>query len=144
MRNSFILPRLKDAARRFVRADQGNIAVMFGIALVPILSFVGAAVDYSRALNARSSMQAALDSTALMVAKDLAAGTITASQVNTKAQSYFAALYTNKETQNLTISGVYTAGSGSTTSTVQVNGSGGINTDFIRVAGFPPINFNTS
>jgi len=144
MRNSFILPRLKDAARRFVRADQGNIAVMFGIALVPILSFVGAAVDYSRALNARSSMQAALDSTALMVAKDLAAGTITASQVNTKAQSYFAALYTNKETQNLTISGVYTAGSGSTTSTVQVNGSGGINTDFIRVAGFPTINFNTS
>jgi len=144
MRNNFMPPRLKDAARRFVRADQGNIAVMFGIALVPLLSFVGAAVDYSRALSARSSMQAALDSTALMVAKDLAAGTITSSQVNTKAQSYFAALFTNKETQNLGITGTYTAGSGSQTSTVQVNGSGSITTDFIRVAGFPTINFNTS
>ena len=59
------------AARRFVRADQGNIAVIFAIACVPLISFVGAAVDYSRLNTARSSMQAALDSTALMVSKDL-------------------------------------------------------------------------
>ncbi len=55
----------------FWRDSNGNVAVLFGIALVPILSFVGAAVDYTRANSARSSMQAALDSTALMVSKDL-------------------------------------------------------------------------
>ncbi|HEU0148553.1 MAG TPA: pilus assembly protein TadG-related protein, partial [Bradyrhizobium sp.] len=53
------MPFLRRAARRFSRDDGGNIAVLFGIALVPILTFVGAAVDYSRANAARSSMQAA-------------------------------------------------------------------------------------
>ena len=67
MPNIAIFNRVRTAARRFVRADQGNIAVLFAIAAVPILSFVGAAIDYTRANSARSSMQAALDSTALML-----------------------------------------------------------------------------
>ncbi len=66
---------------------------------VPIISFVGAAVDYTRANSARSSMQAALDSTALMLAKDLHEGTITTSQITAKAQAYFRALYTNTGSQ---------------------------------------------
>ena len=94
MRNSVLFNRVRTAAGRFAKADQGNIAVLFAIATVPILSFVGAAIDYTRANSARSSMQAALDSTALMLAKDLSDGTITASQTNTKAQAYFTALYT--------------------------------------------------
>ena len=32
-------------AGRFARADEGNVAVIFAIALLPILGFVGAAVD---------------------------------------------------------------------------------------------------
>jgi len=40
---------------RFAAAEQGNIAVIFAIALVPVLSMVGAAVDYSRAVQARIS-----------------------------------------------------------------------------------------
>lgn len=55
---------------------------------------MGAAVDYSRAVQARTSMQAALDSTALMLSKDLSSGTITTSQLSTKAQQYFNALFT--------------------------------------------------
>ncbi len=43
----------------------------FAVALVPLLGFVGAAVDYSRTNAARSAMQVALDSAALMVSKDL-------------------------------------------------------------------------
>ena len=66
--------------RQFAAADRGNIAVLFAIALVPILSFVGAAVDYTRANAARTSMQAALDSTALMLSKDLSDGTIKTSR----------------------------------------------------------------
>jgi Flp pilus assembly protein TadG len=48
---------------RFAAAEQGNIAVIFAIALLPVLAFVGAAVDYSRAVQTRSAMQAARDST---------------------------------------------------------------------------------
>jgi Flp pilus assembly protein TadG len=64
---------------------------------IPILTFVGAAIDYSRANKARSSMQSALDSTALMLAKDLTDGTISSSDIQTKAKTYFTALYTTKE-----------------------------------------------
>jgi Flp pilus assembly protein TadG len=140
-----IFSRVRAAARRFARADQGNIAVIFAIAAVPIISFVGAAIDYSRANSARSSMQAALDSTALMVAKDLTNGTITADQINAKAQAYFGALYTNPDAKSsVTIGATYTAASGSKAATVVVTGSGSVTTDFMKVAGYPNIDFNTS
>jgi Flp pilus assembly protein TadG len=134
----------RSAARRFVGADEGNIAVIFCIALVPLLGFVGAAVDYTRANAARSSMQAALDSTALMVSKDLTQGLITTSDIATKAQAYFAALYTNKDANSVSVSATYTAATSSAGSNVQVNGSGAVTTDFLKVAGFPTLNFNTS
>jgi Flp pilus assembly protein TadG len=110
---------------------------------VPILGFVGAAVDYTRANAARSSMQAALDSTALMVSKDLSQGIITTSDIGTKAQSYFTALYTNKDANSVSVSATYTASS-SMGSNIQVNGSGAVTTDFLKVAGFPTLNFNSS
>src|SRR5712664_1152036 len=143
MPSASITRHISAAASRFVGADQGNIAVIFAVACVPILSFIGAAIDYSRANSARSSMQAALDSTALMVSKDLSQGLITTSQINAKAQTYFAALYTNKDAQSVTVSATYTANS-SMGSTIQVNGSGSVTTDFMKVAGFPQLGFNTS
>jgi Flp pilus assembly protein TadG len=139
-----IIRHLRSATRRFAGANEGNLAVIFAVALVPILTFVGAAIDYSRANAARTSMQAALDSTALMVAKDLTSGVITTSQIDAKAQSYFTALFTNTDAQSVTVNATYTAANGSMGSTVQVNGSGMVTTDFMKVAGFPNINFGTS
>jgi Flp pilus assembly protein TadG len=139
-----ITRHVRGAARRFVGARDGNIAVIFAIALVPVISFVGAAIDYSRANAARSSMQGALDSTALMVSKDLSSGLITTSQVTAKAQAYFAALYTNTDAKSVVISATYTVVDGSLGSTVQVNGSAAVTTDFMRIAGFPTLNFSTS
>jgi Flp pilus assembly protein TadG len=138
-----VTSRVRAAANRFAGANKGNISVIFAVALVPLLSFIGAAIDYSRANAARSSMQAALDSTALMLSKDLSQGIITPGQINTQAQSYFAALYTNKDAKSVMISATYTP---STTmgSTVQINGSGAVVTDFMKVAGFPNLDFNTS
>src|SRR6185312_12401791 len=89
MLDSVIFRRVRTAARRFAGANEGNIAILFGIAVIPIISFVGAAIDYTRANSARSSMQAALDSTSLMLSKDLSEGTITTSQLTDKADAYF-------------------------------------------------------
>src|SRR4051795_10067742 len=136
--------QVRGAGTRFAADERGNIAVIFAIALVPLLGFIGAAVDYTRANAARSSMQAALDSTALMVSKDLTQGIITTSQISTKAQSYFTALYTNKDANSVSVSATYTAANSSTGSYVQVNGSGNVTTDFLKVTGFPTLNFNTS
>lgn len=138
------LPNCLGLLRRFAGATDGNIAIIFAIALVPLISFIGAAIDYSRANMARSSMQAALDSAALMVSKDLSAGTITTAQISAKAQAYFNALYTNKEATGITVTASYTVGSGTAGSTVQINASGQIATDFMKVVGFPNMDFSTS
>ena len=135
--------RVRTAARRFAGANEGNIAILFGIAVIPIISFVGAAVDYTRANSARSSMQAALDSTALMLAKDLTEGTINTSEISTKADAYFKALFSNNETKSIAITATYTQNSGNG-STILVNGQGAIDTGFMRVVGFPTMDFKTS
>ena len=143
MLNTVVIRRIRTAARRFAGANDGNIAILFGIAVIPIISFVGAAVDYTRANSARSSMQAALDSTALMLGKDLTEGTITASQIATKADAYFKALYTNNEAKSISINATYTQNTGNG-STILINGSGSIDTGFMRVVGFPTMDFKTS
>lgn len=144
MLGTVISDRIRTAARRFSAATDGNIAVLFTLAAVPVIGFMGLAIDYSRANAARSSMQSALDSTALMVAKDLTSGTITTSQISTKAQAYFSALYTNADAKSVTISATYTAVNGTSGSTIQVTGSGSVPTDFMKVAGYPTLGFGTS
>lgn len=144
MSGASVLRKLRAAASRFIGAREGNIAVIFALSAIPIISFVGAAIDYTRANAARSSMQAALDSTALMLSKDLSYGTITSSQISTKATAYFNALYNNKDAQNVSILATYTAPSGSTPAKIKLDGSGSIVTDFMKVAGFPNMGFNTS
>jgi Flp pilus assembly protein TadG len=129
---------------RFVPATGGNVAVIFAIVLVPLLGFVGAAVDYTRASSARSSMQVALDSSALMVSKDIAATpTLTAAQITAKATTYFNALYTNPNAPAITVSAVYTANTGKG-ATVVVSGTGTVPTEFLTVVGFPQLNVGTS
>jgi Flp pilus assembly protein TadG len=129
---------------RFRRDRRGNVAVIFTLALLPILTAIGCSIDYSRASRARASMQAALDSTALMVSKDLSQGLITTAQVNAKAQAYFTALYTDTEAQSITVGATYTLASGNSGPTVQVTGSGSIPTDFMKVVGLPNVGFGTS
>jgi Flp pilus assembly protein TadG len=139
LRNQF-----RGAARRFIKADRGNIAITFAFALVPILGFIGAAVDYTRANSARSSMQSAMDSTALMLSRNLTEGSISASDIDAKAAIYFAALYTNKDATVPTVHGTYTARDASGASTIVVTGAGYVKSDFLKMAGFPQINFDTS
>jgi hypothetical protein len=51
--------------RRFFEDRAGNVSTTFAFALVPMIAFAGAAVDYSRATDTRSSIQAAVDASAL-------------------------------------------------------------------------------
>ena len=62
--------RIFTAMNSFGTDPHGNVAVIFGIAILPVMITVGAAVDYSRANSARSAMQSAVDATALALAKD--------------------------------------------------------------------------
>lgn len=140
MTNHPVLKRLFRAAAKFAGADRGNIAVIFAITMVPMMGFIGAAVDYSRAINARTAMQTALDTAALMISKD--ASSLTAAQVTTKAQAYFNALYNHPEVGSVAVTAAYTAASGGTPAKVVMTGSGAMPTNFMKVAGYPTLNFN--
>jgi Flp pilus assembly protein TadG len=148
MFDASIANRVRNAARRFAGANQGNIAVIFAIALVPLIAFVAVAVDYTRANTARSAMQATLDSVALMLSKDLSDGRITTADIDSKAKTYFAALYTNKDSVVSTtdIHGTYTPKDPTTgQSTIMVTGNGYVNSDFAKMPtfNFPKLGFNS-
>lgn len=134
----------KRAAIDLVRADRGNVAMIFALALVPMLGIIGTAIDYSRAVAARSAMQAALDTVALMVSKDAQANpTMTSAQATAAAQKYFNALYKESGTGDVAITATYTPNSGKGAS-VEINGSASVTTDFMRYAGFTEMDVGTS
>ncbi len=55
---------------RFFQDRKGGVAPLLALSIVPIVSIVGAGVDYSRANAARVGLQAALDSALLYAAKE--------------------------------------------------------------------------
>src|SRR5262245_8203559 len=58
------------ALRAFKAADGGNVAIIFALALIPVMTAVGVAVDYSRANSAKTALQMALDTAILAGARD--------------------------------------------------------------------------
>lgn len=130
----FCLRRIARALARFGRARDCNVAITFALTLIPMLAMVGAAVDFSRANAIKASLQAALDSTALMSSKN--AASLTAGQIQTNAQSYFNALFTRPEAKNVTIAASYSTDGGSS---VVVTGTADMDTDFMAILGFKTI-----
>ena len=43
--------------RQFRASERGNVLMTFALATIPIIAFVGAAVDYSRGNSAKAAMQ---------------------------------------------------------------------------------------
>ncbi|MCK1721192.1 TadE/TadG family type IV pilus assembly protein [Bradyrhizobium sp. 141] len=129
--------------RRFVRDRRGNIAVIFALACVPLITVVGCAVDYSRATQMRSKLQAAADAASVgAVAKAspafAAAGTMTSDGAIpvgvTDASNIFNANVANLTGYTLDSLTSTVVKNGSTvTSTVAFSGS--INTMFLGVIG---------
>lgn len=129
--------------RRFIHDRRGNIAVIFALACVPLITVVGYAVDYSRATQLRSKLQAAADAASVgSIAKAspgfAAAGSMTSDGTIpagvTDAQNIFNANVANLT--GYTLNGITptVVKSGSTvTSTVSFTAS--INTMFLGVIG---------
>jgi hypothetical protein len=81
---------LSRTATRFARNERGNIAILFGLTLLPMMAATGAAIDYSRASQARNQIQAAADSAVLAVARR--APTLTDAQLRSEAEAHFRAV----------------------------------------------------
>ena len=74
----------------FSRCTRGNVAIIFGLVLVPVMGLVGTTVDYGSWLQQRTQMQAAADAAALAAAK-VYSDTENASAADTQANDTIAA-----------------------------------------------------
>ena len=124
---------------RFLRDRRGSVAPMFAIAVIPVIGLTGAAIDYSRANSVRTGMQAAIDATALAMAK--LAPTITQSQLQTQTTAYFNAMFNHPEAKNLVITPTYSTAGGSQL-TVAVNGA--VDATFMKIMGFNTLNVGST
>lgn len=60
---------MRDLSARMGRDRRGGVAVIFALALVPMIGIAGAAVDYWRASNIQGNLQKTADAAALVAAK---------------------------------------------------------------------------
>src|SRR5262245_50859576 len=123
----------------FGSAREGAVAIWFALVSLPVAVMVGAAVDYSHANAVRTAMQAALDSTALMLSKE--AASLTSSQLQTKATAYFNALYSRPDVTNVVVTPNYSTSNGSQ---VTLTGSGNVKPQFMGVLGFASMTIHGS
>ena len=128
-------PRFVDALRarlhEFRRANAANVTVTFALATIPMAGFVGAAVDYSHANSVKAAMQAAADSTALMLSKEVTK--LTSSQMQTKADEYFKALFNRPEAEALKVVATYSTEGGYK---LKIDATANVKTDFMQMMGF--------
>ena len=81
--------------RDFARSKRGNVAMMFAIAMVPMVLAAGAGLDFARAMLVRQQMSGALDAAALAVGSTSG---LTQTSAQALAQKYFDANYTVDKT----------------------------------------------
>ena len=145
MMNALTSP-LHRLLRRFRVDRRGNVAIIFAIAIIPILGFIGAAIDYGRANAVRVRMQSALDSTALMLSPDApglsdVSTNSQPSSLDSKAQAIFNSLFTAADTSGVTVDATYSTSNGTN---LKLEASAEVPTTFLDVLGYDDIAVGTS
>lgn len=130
----FRIAGLNVMIRHFLRDTRGAIAPLLALTLLPLTAAVGVAVDFSRINAARTTMQTALDSTALMLSKN--AATQTSGELQSSASTYFNALLTSKDLVQPTVSATYTATPGSK---IVLNATASVKTEIMNIFGYDQV-----
>jgi Flp pilus assembly protein TadG len=124
---------------QFWKNRRGSIAPMLGIAIIPLIGAVGAAVDYSRANATRSAFQSSLDSAALMLSKTVMTQSTT--ELQAAALTYVNAVFTSPYAKDVTVKASYSNTAGSQ---LVLDGRAVINTDFMSIFGIDSINIKAT
>lgn len=64
----------KDMLKRFARDTAGVTAMLFGLTLIPMLGFVGGAIDFANAYQIRTKLQNAVDAATLAAGREIDLG----------------------------------------------------------------------
>jgi Flp pilus assembly protein TadG len=120
---------LRNKLRLFAAAHSGNVAVVFGIAAIPLMTAVGAAVDFSRGASTKASMQGALDSAALHLVRD--AATLPSGELTPKATALVTAVFNKPDVGNVQV----TAQFDPATAILTLNSSADVATTLVGLIG---------
>ena len=115
--------------RRFAAARDGGVVLIFGLAALPLMTAVGAAVDFSRGSATRTAMQAALDGAALNLVRD--AGTLGTGELTPRANALFKGVFNNPEASNVQVAAQYDPA----TTTLTLDSSANVATSFMGLVG---------
>ncbi|ABD05522.1 conserved hypothetical protein [Rhodopseudomonas palustris HaA2] len=121
--------------RRFGRDRSGNIAVIFAIALLPILGFIGAAIDYATANRIRTKLQSAQDAAVLLAVSNSEINRTTA-QAKADAEQFFNATI-GAYGLTATIKIEVTENDGKRSATADFTST--VTTNFLNLIGYPTL-----
>lgn len=120
--------------RQFARDQRGGVALLFGLALIPLLLGVGVAIDFGRALIVREHLQSGIDAAGLAVGSWVG---LSPEDMSVKAQQYFDANFPPNAIG--TVSKIDVSSSGSE---ILVKGSASVPTTFMKLANINSIDIN--
>lgn len=123
--------------KTFLSDVRGSFTYVFGLMFFPILAFVGPGVDYARALQAKSVLQGAIDSTVIMLAKE--APKNDAAALKKLAVPYFTALM--GQHADIVPATLFVT---KTDKTVGITVDGTVKTYFAGIFGFPTYTIATA
>jgi Flp pilus assembly protein TadG len=141
---------------RFRRDQRGNIAVIFGIACIPLISAVGCAIDYSEATRMKAKLQSAADAAAVASISQQSPGWLAASNMTSNGEVTVAeTAATNIFNGNITGANntLFTLNAKQTTATVTKTGpnltstvtfSANVPVTFMKVVGFSQLTVSGS
>jgi len=148
---SRIATRLTALISRFRRDRKGNIAIIFAFALMPVLSAIGCATDYSLAARMKAKMQSAADAAAVASISQNSTGYLAATQMTsngpvtvaqTDATNMFNGNLASSGYANLKVTSTVTKTGSTLTSNVAF--SADVPTVFMQVAGFSKLSISGS
>lgn len=128
-------------AQYFFQNERGNVTPIFALAIVPMLGFVGVAVDYSRAGNVRSMMQAALDSAALALSKETTG--LTTDQLTQKGSQYFLSSFHRPDAKDVAVTAALTSNAAGMF-TLRLAATATVDATFSRAIGQAQMNVGSS
>jgi Flp pilus assembly protein TadG len=128
-----MFPRLARILAAFHRESRGNVAITFGIAAIPIILSVGAAVDYSLANRTKTVLDHIADAASLSAVSQTALS-LSAAKEQTNAVKFFKAQAASLKRGSLsTVSAKVT--DGGTGRTAVVNYTASVPTAFMGIVG---------
>jgi Flp pilus assembly protein TadG len=126
-----LFDRLRRTARELRTANGANVTFTFALATIPMVGFVGAAVDYSHANSVKTALQAATDAAALMLSKT--ASSLTNAQLQTQGFNQVQALFNRPEATGFTVNVTYNTSGGNQ---IVVLSSANVKTNLMNLMGF--------